>query len=219
VDLAQLEAATTLALADGHRLFQTHRLSADDAEQVGILLEWMAPPPGALVLDAGCGIGEVSRLMAAWRPDLSFLLANLSPLQLAHCPAGERFAPLHADCHALPLDGNCVDVVMFHSALTQMDAPAALAEAARVVRPGGIVFLAEMTREPGSDGTEFEAVTTARVRTCKDLLEAAAAAGLDFEVGFFPAANDAHFRAGLRELGREHLMAPIRFVVLRFIKR
>lgn len=217
IDIQAIEAATQIAVGAGHRLLQTHRLSWDDAEHVGILLEWMDPPPGAVVLDAGCGTGEMARLMAQWRHDLSFILANISPMQLALCPRGERFRHLLCDCHRLPLADASVDVVLFTSALSQMDAAVALAEAARVTRPGGIVFLFEMVRDADDRG-ELEALVGARVHRPRELLDFAAAAGLRLDDGFMPAADDGLFRGMLRDVGKDHLLDPVRAAVMRFIK-
>ncbi|SEH89932.1 class I SAM-dependent methyltransferase [Paraburkholderia hospita] len=218
IDLHALEQATSLALADGHFLFHTHRLSPSDKAIAWALRAAMNPPKGAIVLDAGCGIGELSRLMSEDRPDLSFILANISEFQLGMCPCGPQFKWLHADCLDLPIVDEHVDAVMFVSALTQMDAKFVLHEAARVTKPGGIVFLAEMVREYG-DIDEFEAVTTARVHTSDELEGFAAAAGLKLDFGCaIHDTDDSHFRKLLREVDRESLLDPIRFAIMRFIK-
>lgn len=217
LDVEALERATVLALRDGHRLFHTHRISPSDRAIAWAIRCAMNPPHGAILLDAGCGIGEVSRLMAQERPDLTFVLANLSRMQLSMCPSGPQFRSLYADCHDLPMPNECVDAVMFVSALTQMEAKFVLHEAARVTKPRGIVFLAEMVRE-GGDIDEFEAVTTARVHTFDELCGFAEAAGLGLDFGCAMDADDSHFRGLLREVGRESLLDPIRLAIMRFIK-
>jgi ubiquinone/menaquinone biosynthesis C-methylase UbiE len=217
LDISKLEDATRLALGAGHRLLQTHRLHWNDLDHVRDLLNVMQPPHGARVLDAGCGIGEVSRLMSVMRPDLSFILANVSPLQISLCPSEPQFERLLADCHDLPLPDEHVDAVMFASALTQMDAPTALREAARVTKTRGIVFLFEMVRD-GGDAEEFERVTTARVHKVNDLIAFARDVGLVLDRLFYPATDDAHFRGMLRDLGCERLIDPIKPVIIRFRK-
>lgn len=165
-DLVTIEAGTPIAMASGHRIFQTHRYAADDQAHVDKLLEVMAPAQSATVLDAGCGIGEVARLMAVRRPDLRFILVNLSPTQLAHCPQGDRFKVLCADYHNLPLPDACVDAVMFSSALSQMDEEHALPEAFRVMRRDAVLLVNEPVRI-GGDGAELEnllACRTHRIR-------------------------------------------------------
>lgn len=216
--LFQLEQATRRVLADGHRLFHTHRLDPDDRAQVRHILDLLDPPPGAVILDAGCGVGEVARLMAEARPDLRFILANVSRMQLNLCPRGKGFMHLHGDCHHMPeLAAESVDAVMFNSALTQMDAGRALAEAARVLVPGGVVQLFEMVCEPGADTRTFELVSNARVLSVPELLEHASAAGLRLDVLVAPVdADDSYMRRMLGE--NQDLIAPIRAVLLRFIK-
>lgn len=215
--LFQLEQATRRVLADGHRLFHTHRLDPDDRVQVRHILDLLDPPPGAVILDAGCGVGEVARLMAETRPDLRFILANVSRMQLNLCPRGKGFMHLHGDCHHLPeLAAESVDAVMFNSALTQMDAGRALAEAARVLVPGGVVQLFEMVCEEGADTRTFELVSNARVRPISELAQFAAAAGLRPDVCEIPDTDDSYMRRMLGE--NQDLIAPIRAVLLRFIK-
>ncbi|MDN7179115.1 methyltransferase domain-containing protein [Caballeronia sp. SEWSISQ10-4 2] len=217
LDITALETATRMALAGGHRLLQTHKLSANDESHAWYLLKAMQPPEGAMILDAGCGIGELSRLMSEKRPDLTFILANLSLMQLELCPVAPQYRRLHADCHDLPVRDEMVDVVMFASAISQMEAKFVLHEAARVLKPGGVVFLAEMVRL-GGDAAEFERVTTAHVHTFAELEGYAAAAGLKLDFGFTVDSDDSHFRGLLREIGQEALLDPIRLAIMRFIK-
>jgi ubiquinone/menaquinone biosynthesis C-methylase UbiE len=215
--LAQLEAATHLALAGGHRLLQTHRLSPDDRVQVEILLDWLAPPVGGVVLDAGCGFGEVSRIMSELRPDLQFILANICTLQLAHCPSGPQFRPALMHCEHMNLPDASVDAVMFHSALMQMDARAALAETARVLKPGGVVTLFELAHS-GGQADHFEAATTARIYTLGEWTALGKRTGLVPSGCLLPDADDTHFRKMLRAAHSEHVMRGVFPMLMRFSK-
>ena len=133
----------------GHRILQIHMLGSNDDEHIASLLSVLNPPPGAVVLDAGCGVGAVAELMAQQRPDLEFVLLNISPAQLAMCP--DRFRKLEASFHDIPLPDASVDVVMFCYSLGHGRLDTALGEAARVLRPGGILFIYDITvPQPGS---------------------------------------------------------------------
>jgi ubiquinone/menaquinone biosynthesis C-methylase UbiE len=89
--------------------------------------------------------------MGRQRPDVAFIGLDLSPsmLQFARdnrSAAGwlpHRLALLRADALQVPLAGETVDVITGHSFFYLIpDRPAALAEMARVLRPGGhIAFL------------------------------------------------------------------------------
>ena len=131
----------------GLDILQPFRFGATDEKHIAVLLEAAQFPSGACVLDVGCGIGACAQAMHEQRPDLVFTLLNFSEAQLADCPDG--FEKIKADAHALPFDDNSFDAVMFNAALGNMDAQVALAEATRVLKPGGVLFLNELQKEPG----------------------------------------------------------------------
>jgi SAM-dependent methyltransferase len=111
---------------------------------------------GATVADVGCGDGSLSRVMAragAWVVGI-----DPGPQQLARASAAERVADevyLCALGEALPLPDGCLDALVYFNALHHVPIPvqgAALKEAARVVRPGGVVYV----QEPLAEGSYFE---------------------------------------------------------------
>ena len=136
--------AITRACVDaGHRVLQIHRLGATDAEHVAALLELADLPHGAAVLDAGCGVGAVAALMAEQRPDLHITLLNVSPAQLAMCPP--PFPQIAASFHDIPVPDASYDAVLFLYSIGHAQIETALAEAARVLRPGGVLFIYDLT--------------------------------------------------------------------------
>lgn len=183
MDLHAVESATGNLLADGVRVFNANLFAETERGHVARLLELMDPAPGACVLDAGCGVGEVARIMRELRPDLTFKLLNLSSVQLEHCPADmERIC---ADFAAMPLPDESVDVVMFNYALCQAsDWMAVLREARRVLREGGVLFLNEMGRTSGSN-LLLESMLQARAYPAGDVVECARIAGFRFDEGYF----------------------------------
>lgn len=133
----------------GWKLLQTCRYAESDEAHAQVLLKLAAFPRGASVLDIGCGLGECARLMHQVRTDLRFTLVNFSAEQLKDCP--RQFVLQLADAHSLPYKDASFDAVMFHYALGHMDWPIALAEAARVLRPGGVMLIHEIERVAGDN--------------------------------------------------------------------
>jgi SAM-dependent methyltransferase len=124
---------------------------------VDVLLE-LVPPAGRTVVDVGCGEGAVVRRFAAAGAHAIGVETGAEPLARAraHPPAGgERY--LEGTGQALPLGDASADAVLFVQSLhhvpeAAMDA--ALAEAARVVVPGGAVVV----QEPLAEGPFFALV-------------------------------------------------------------
>jgi demethylmenaquinone methyltransferase/2-methoxy-6-polyprenyl-1,4-benzoquinol methylase len=101
----------------------------------------LALPPGSLLLDVACGTGDLSRL--AQRRQYRVIGADLSAGMLA---ANHSGAPLlQGDCSHLPFPDGAFDGLVCGYALRNFtDLAGALAETARVLRPGGRLAILEV---------------------------------------------------------------------------
>jgi ubiquinone/menaquinone biosynthesis C-methylase UbiE len=107
-------------------------------------------PPTAAVLDLGCGTGVVTRAIAA-RDGFAGTVTGIdqSPEFIAAAQrlaaddgVGDRVQFAVGDVHALDLPAATFDAVVAHTLISHVRDPlAVLAEAARVVRPGGSVAI------------------------------------------------------------------------------
>ena len=104
------------------------------------LLDRHGPAPGALVLDVGCGTGVLLDPLRrrGYRP----LGLDVRSEGLASVRARDPDAWLvRAEADHLPLRDGSVDAVLALDVLEHVDDRAVLAEAARVLRPGGLLVV------------------------------------------------------------------------------
>lgn len=98
--------------------------------------------PGSVVLDVGCGTGATARLLAS--QGLAVLALDSSAELLAGA-SGPGVTALLGRAEALPLAAASMDAVFCECVLSVTGRPATvLAEAARVLRPGGALALSDL---------------------------------------------------------------------------
>jgi ubiquinone/menaquinone biosynthesis C-methylase UbiE len=150
IDQNQLDRASRFALNKGVKLLQGYRLADTAVGHIQRLMYYMAPGSGTRWLDVGSGFGEAARLMRQLRPDLKFTLLNNNKFQLSHTP--RELCGVHGDMHRLPFADADFDGVMFLYSLCHADDLAqVLAEAHRVTRPGGALFIYDYARTGGDN--------------------------------------------------------------------
>jgi 2-polyprenyl-6-hydroxyphenyl methylase/3-demethylubiquinone-9 3-methyltransferase len=111
------------------------------------MLHWLAaargalvpPPPraGAVLVDLGCGAGLLAPHVTGYR----HIGVDLTASALAQA-AEHGVTVLRADVTAVPLVDGCADVVTAGEILEHVpDLPAAVGEACRLLRPGGLLVI------------------------------------------------------------------------------
>jgi ubiquinone/menaquinone biosynthesis C-methylase UbiE len=111
-----------------------------------------AAPSGGTVVDVGAGTGTFAIALARMRPDLRVLAVDGDPdaLAIARAKSGAAAVDWRPGlAGGLPLEDGVADVVSMSLLLHHLDGPgkhAALAEAGRVLRPGGTLHIADWGR-------------------------------------------------------------------------
>ena len=154
-NLEAVEQATIEGVKHGNLVLQAHRFAEDDLAHIRRLTLWADIPNGSRVVDMGSGIGEVARLWTLLQPQIDFCLVNISPVQLAMSPPNmERHC---CDMLDVPETDEAFDAAICLFAIGHVDRFKAFREMARLVKPGGVVFLYDMVRVSG-DNRQMEQI-------------------------------------------------------------
>ena len=120
------------------------RLMGRWSRLVGIqFIDWLKPPEGLRWLDAGCGNGAFTEEIFAHGHPTSVVGIDPSPPQIAYAKTRSGISKAEfqvGDAQALPFPDLSFDVAVMALVIAFIpDAAKAVAELARVVKPGGLV--------------------------------------------------------------------------------
>jgi malonyl-CoA O-methyltransferase len=188
------------------------------AERLIALLAAAPIGPGP-VLEVGCGTGLLSRPLAALRPASLLVVSDLAhPMTRRAAGSLEQSLAVDADAAALPFAGGRFALLASSSVYQWVNClPSALAEAGRVLAPGGLLALAmfggrtlwelrESHRLATRDCAPHRSSHVLEFATANQLLQAIAAAGLTLLT--FSSSDECEWHGdvpallrGLKELG------------------
>lgn len=134
---------------------ESERLSDQARTLAGLLHHDTSYPAGARVLEAGCGIGAQTVILAKKSPEALIISMDISRVSLdqARRLAGKEGISnvqfLRADIFQLPFQEECFDHIFLCFVLEHLPDPSlALQELKKILRPGGSVTVIE--RDHGS---------------------------------------------------------------------
>jgi malonyl-CoA O-methyltransferase len=108
-----------------------------------LLLDQLAPQSPARILDAGCGTGYAINLLADRWPDSNIVATDFAPAMVATAGGG-----ICADIESLPFADAAFDLYWSSLSFQWCDTDRAVAEAARVLAPGGRLAVSSLA--PGT---------------------------------------------------------------------
>lgn len=176
---------------------------------------------GDRILDAGCGVGGPACDIAAAYPGARVEGLTISPVQVgiatdraAQAGLCDRVSFAEGNFHALPFASGSFDVVLYlESSEYSPRLDLLFSEAARVVRPGGVVYVKSVLRREGAlseqqeaDLREFDAMwAIERTPSPAEIAAAMGRAGLEVQEPAWLQLASGHFIGSMFELGPEGL--------------
>ena len=153
VKAARAEAAASYFAINAKSWDRIRSLYVDDREVEAALVKLLPNGTIPALLDIGTGTGRVLECLAgrfargtgvdSSRDMLAVARARLAAAGLSHCQVRQ------ADMYALPMTAETFDAVTLHLVLHYADRPAAaIAEAARVLKPGGTILVFDKFLRP-----------------------------------------------------------------------
>jgi SAM-dependent methyltransferase len=145
----RIAAAAADGFGQGAEAYERSRPSYP-SDAVEVIVERAGIGPGSRVLDLAAGTGKLTRLLSATGADV-VAVEPVAAMRAELDAAQPGVEALDGTAEAIPLPDASVDAVTVAQAFHWFDPSAALAEIARVLRPGGTLVLVWNTRDRSVD--------------------------------------------------------------------
>ena len=138
--------STPIYLENNYRVFQAGLHSADVEAHLECLNLRHWQEGSKKVLDAGCGVGEVTKYFASKHPDAEFVGLNISSEQIKEA---EKNKPDNVSFEIssyenMPFEDETFDFIYFYQSIGYRPLLKTLEEAKRVLKPGGKILISDM---------------------------------------------------------------------------
>ena len=143
------------------------------------MLELAGPLRGGLALDAGCGCGASLALLEGYGARAVGLDLNAAFLRESR---DRKLKVARADLGELPLPDGCLDLVLCECAWNLTDKGRVLSEFLRVLRPGGMLALADIYARGYRAGEWPVRCCFAQATDLRTVMEQVAGAGFEIDV-------------------------------------
>ena len=136
----------------------------DVTRELELMLKWLGPRPGQVVLDAACSAGLYARTLLHHERELEVhaLDFSLPFLKKANVYADKEEVEMtlvHADVLALPYESSSFDAVVCGASLNEFtDLPRSVAELSRVLKPGGLMWQMYVSKAEAWYGRLFQSL-------------------------------------------------------------
>lgn len=159
-DLRRLEAVLAERMSDSQSFFGRLAGAWDEVrnELFGVNFTARALlgliPPGWTIVDAGCGTGNASELLAPHAREVIAVDASATMLKAAkkRLTAHENVSFVRGELHAIPLRAQSADAVACVLVMHHVDDPSlAASEFLRILRPGGVALVVDMLSHDRED--------------------------------------------------------------------
>ena len=147
-------------------------------DQLGLIASRVGLGQVASALDVGCGVGHWGRLLDSVLPAQAQIVGvDREPSWVREASAGaeraglaERFRYVEGRAEALPFPDTSFDMVTCQTVLIHVDSPTAvIGEMLRVLRPGGVILVAE----PNNRASSLVATSNTAAASIDELLDEA----------------------------------------------
>lgn len=140
------DGCTDIYLNNNYKVFQAGLHSNNLEEHLKILHERHWQKDSLTVLDAGCGIGAVTKYFAALHPEAEFTCLNISTEQIKE---GEKnklnnMSFVEGSYDAMPFPDNTFDFIYFYQSIGYRPLIKTLEEVYRVLKPNGKVLISDV---------------------------------------------------------------------------
>lgn len=138
---AHYEQETGEYIRHGVRVFSQCLAGGSEETHIRSIYERSGVTPGAVIVDMGCGIGAISEGIKKLDSSATIYCVSNVAAQIDEVSKGVFATPVYCDYHRVTLGDSTADWVMFNESIGYGRLSELLAEAKRLLKPGGVVTI------------------------------------------------------------------------------